>query len=191
MFMLKTRFEWTIVMLMAAMLGTAWIVVSREQVMASGGPVTLTEAPIVDSLAPDFTLQTAVGESITLSEIINRGGIGKPVVLNFWASWCAPCRVEMPSLQEASVKYNGRVAILGVNQGEELPTILEFGREFNVSYPLLADPTSDVTRLYEVNNLPTTIFIDQNGVVRRVVLGILSEAVLQSQIEELLAAVDG
>lgn len=184
--MLKTRFEWTVLLLLVALLGTTWIILSRETVLQASGPITLTEAPIANHPAPDFTLQTAVGQTITLSEIINQGN-GKPVVLNFWASWCVPCRVEMPSLQEASVRYNGRVAIIGVNQGEDTPTIIDFGNEFNVSYPLLADPDSQVTRLYEINNLPTTVFIDQKGIVRQVVLGILSEAVLQSQIEEMLA----
>ena len=179
--MLRTRFEWTILLLLAALLGTAWIILSRE-------PVTLTEAPIVGHPAPDFALQTAVGQTVTLSEITNQsGGSGRPVVLNFWASWCAPCRVEMPSLQQASVIYNGRVAFIGINQGEDFATITDFGNEYRVTYPLLMDPDNQVNRLYEVNSLPTTVFIDQNGIVREVVIGILSEAVLQDRVESMLA----
>jgi thiol-disulfide isomerase/thioredoxin len=186
--MLKTRFEWIILLWLAALLGTAWIVVSREPAAQAGGPITLTEAPIVGYLAPDFTLQTAVGQTVTLSEIVDTAGsTGQPVVLNFWASWCAPCRVEMPSLQQASVTYNGRAAFIGINQGEDIPTITEFGNEYSVSYPLLVDPNSRISRLYQVNSLPTTIFIDQQGVVREVIIGILSEAVLQSRIEGMLA----
>jgi thiol-disulfide isomerase/thioredoxin len=153
--MLKTRFEWTIVTLLAALLGTAWIVVSRDPVTQAGGPITLTEAPIVGHLAPDFSLQTAVGQTVALSEIVDlNGAAGQPVVLNFWASWCGPCRVEMPSLQQASVRYNGRVAFIGINQGEDWPTITGFGDEYNVTYPLLIDPDNHVNRLYEVNSLP-------------------------------------
>ncbi|WP_420628580.1 TlpA family protein disulfide reductase [Candidatus Leptofilum sp.] len=186
--MLKTRFEWTILLLLAAMLGISWIIVSREPVTTAGGPITLTEAPIVGHLAPDFSLETAVGQSVVLSEIVDQaGGVGQPVVLNFWASWCAPCRVEMPSLQQASVRYNGRAAFIGINQGEDWSTITEFGNEYNVSYPLLFDPDNRVSRLYEVNSLPTTVFIDQHGVVREVVIGILSEAVLQSRVEAMLS----
>ncbi|MEZ4594117.1 MAG: TlpA disulfide reductase family protein [Chloroflexota bacterium] len=186
--MLKTRFEWTIVTLLAAMLGTAWIVVSRQPASQASGPITLTEAPIVGHLAPDFSLETAVGQTITLSEIVDTtGGSGQPVILNFWASWCGPCRVEMPSLQEASVRYNGRVAFIGINQGEGWPTINEFGAEYNVTYPLVIDPQNRVNRLYEVNSLPTTVIIDQNGVVREVIIGILSEAVLQSRVEAMLS----
>ena len=186
--MIKTRFEWTVVLLLAALLGTAWTVVSREPVSQASGPITLDEAPIVGFLAPDFSLETAVGQTLTLSELIQTNGAsGQPVVLNFWASWCGPCRVEMPSLQQASVKYNGRVAFVGVNQGEDWPTVLDFGSEYNVTYPLVVDPDNLVNRQYEVNSLPTTVIIDQNGVVREVIIGILSEAVLQSRVESLLA----
>ena len=175
-------------LLLAALLGTAWIIISREPVTQASGPITLTEAPIVGYLAPDFTLQTAVGQTVTLSKITGAvTAAGQPVVLNFWASWCAPCRVEMPSLQQASVQYNGRTAFIGINQGENIPTITEFGNEYGVTYPLLVDQDNQVNRLYEVSSLPTTIFIDQNGVVREVIIGILSEAVLQDRIESLLA----
>lgn len=174
--------------MLAMVLGTAWIVLSREPVTQASGPITLTEAPIVGHLAPDFTLQTAVGQTITLSEIVDTAGVaGQPVVLNFWASWCAPCRVEMPSLQQASVKYNGHVAFIGINQGEDFSTITDFGNEYNVTYPLLMDPDNRVNFLYEVNSLPTTVFVDQNGIVREVVIGILSAAVLQDRVESMLA----
>lgn len=190
--MLKTRFEWTILLLLATLLGSTWIVVSRESMTQENGPITLTEAPIVGHLAPDFTLQTAVGQTVALSDVINEAGAaGQPVVLNFWASWCAPCRVEMPNFQQASVQFNGRIAFLGINQGEDSQTITDFGNEFGVTYPLLVDQDSRVNRLYAVSGLPTTLFIDHNGVVREVVIGILSEAVLQSRVESLLAEVGG
>lgn len=190
--MLKTRFEWTITFLLVALLGMAWIIVSREPMTQASGPITLTEAPIVGYLAPDFTLQTAVGQTITLSDIVDAAGAAsQPVVLNFWASWCAPCRVEMPNLQQASVTYNGRAAFIGINQGEDAQTITKFGNEYNVTYPLLLDEENLVNRLYQVTSLPTTIFVDQNGVVREVIIGILSEAVLQSRLENLLAEADG
>jgi thiol-disulfide isomerase/thioredoxin len=188
--MMRTRFEWTILLLLAALFGTVWIVMSRESLLQASGPITLTEAPIVGHPAPDFTLQTAVGQTVVLSEITNQvGSTGKPMVINFWASWCAPCRVEMPSLQQASITYNGRVAFIGINQGEDFSAITDFGSEYNVTYPLLNDPDNRVNRLYEVNSLPTTVFVDQNGIVREVVIGILSEAVLQDRVESMLADV--
>lgn len=185
--MLKSRLEWTGLLMMAALLGTTWIFVSRTPPQTSAGPITLTEAPIVGHLAPDFTLQTPLGETITLSEVIDRNGASSlPVVLNFWASWCGPCRVEMPDLQRTSMKYNGRSAIIGVNQGESAATVTDFGNEFGITYPLLVDSDNMINRLYTINSLPTTVFIDANGIVREVQIGILNQAVLEDRIGELL-----
>lgn len=179
--MLNTRFEWTILILIAALLGGGWIVVSRESA-AKTAPITLAEAPIVGHLAPDFTLTTALGQELSMSDLA-----GQPVVLNFWATWCAPCRVEMPELQRASLKYNGRAAIIGVNQGETAKTVTDFATDYNVTYPLLVDTDQSVSLLYEVRGLPTTLFIDADGVVREVIIGAVSQAVLADRIENLLA----
>lgn len=171
---------------MVALLGSAWIVVSRDSTLESG-PTTLTEAPIVGHLAPGFTLMNAVGQPVALSDFVNRSdGQSRPVVLNFWASWCAPCRIEMPHFQNASRKYNGRAAIIGVNQAESTEVVSDFGNEFGISYLLLVDADNTVNRLYNVTGLPTTIFIDADGVVREVVVGTVSQAVLEDRIERLL-----
>ena len=173
--------------MVAAMLGTTWIFMSRTPQQTSTSPITLTEAPIVGHLAPDFTLQTPLGETITLSEVIDRNGAaGQPVVLNFWASWCGPCRVEMPDLQRTSMKYNGRSAIIGINQGESATTVTNFGNEFNITYPLLVDDDNSINHLYTVNSLPTTVFVDASGVVREVQIGIITQAVLEDRIQDLL-----
>ena len=186
--MLKSRLEWTGLLIIAALLGTAWIFVSRKPPQTTATPIALTEAPIVGHLAPDFTLQTPIGETVTLSEVIDRNGTGgQPVVLNFWASWCGPCRVEMPDLQRANMKYNGRSTIIGINQGESAGIITDFGNEFGITYPLLVDDDNAINHMYTINSLPTTVFIDANGVVREVQIGILTQAVLEDRIEMLLA----
>ena len=159
-----------------------------QQSVTSSGAITLTEAPHVGQLAPDFTLVTAQGEAVTLSEIVDRNSAqGVPVVLNFWASWCGPCRVEFPHFQSASLKYNGKAAFIGVNQGESASTIADFGAEFGISYPLLVDQDNAINQTYLVNSLPTTVFIDANGVVREVQIGIITQAVLEDRIENMLA----
>lgn len=187
--MLKTRFEWTILLVVAAILGSAWIILSQESATASRGPISLTEAPVVGHLAPDFTAETAVGQSVNLHQLFNNGTTaGQPVVLNFWASWCAPCRVEMPHFQNASRKFNGRAAILGINQGESAQVVTDFGNEFAITYPLLVDDDNEVNHLYSVNSLPTTIFIGADGVVKEVLVGTISQAVLEDRIESLLTA---
>lgn len=179
--MLRSRFEWVIWIVTAVLLGGGWIVASREPVINTSS-LNLVEAPVVGHLAPNFTAVDTLGRSYEL-----KAYAGQPVVLNFWATWCGPCRVEMPSFQNASRKYNGRISLLGVNQGESADLIREFAADVGVSYPLLVDEDSLVSRLYTVNNLPTTIFIDANGVVQEVIIGIISQAVLEDRIEQLLA----
>lgn len=85
------------------------------------------------------------------------------------------------------MKYNGRVAILGINQGESADIIRDFGNRQSIDYPLLVDENNDVNLRYTINSLPTTIFVGPDGVVDEVVVGIVSQAVLQDRIEGLLA----
>lgn len=180
--MFKSRYEWAIVTLLVALLGAAWIVTSRDPVDASPS-AALTEAPIVGHLAPRFSAATPDGVNYVLDDL---AGSGQPVVLNFWASWCGPCRVEMPHLQSVSEAYAGQAAIWGVNQAESPETIQDFQNETQVTYPLLADQDWTVNRLYGVANLPTTVFVDAQGIVREVFVGTMSRAVLESKVQALL-----
>lgn len=141
----------------------------------------LTEAPLAGYAAPAFTLPLVSGESVSLSDYR-----GLPVVLNFWATWCPPCRAEIPFFQNASVKYNGQAVILGINDGEAPATVAPFVTEFGMGYPVLLDTDSEVTIRYRVSALPTTIFIDRDGIIREVFPGIMNGAVLESRIEELI-----
>ncbi len=166
--------------MVAVLVGGAWIFVSKEEVKEPN-ILTLTEAPIVGHLAPDFTLQTPIGETVTLSELR-----GQPVVLNFWASWCGPCRVEMPFFQRTQMKYNGKTAVIGVNQGESANIVQEFGVRQAISYPLLVDDDNTVNLAYNIHSLPTTIFIDPDGVVQEVIVGIVNQAVLEDRIEGMM-----
>jgi peroxiredoxin len=93
----------------------------------------------------------------------------------------------MPSLQNISVKYNGRIAILGINQAESAPMITDFAAGMGLTYPLLVDQDNQVNQLYDVVSLPTTLFIDGRGIVREVVIGIMSQAVIEDRVERLLA----
>ncbi|MCB8944380.1 MAG: TlpA family protein disulfide reductase [Ardenticatenaceae bacterium] len=143
----------------------------------------LTEAPMVGQLAPDFTLTTAVSQSHTLSNYI-----GQPIVLNFWATWCGPCRIEMPYFQEASEKYNGRVTFLGINDGETPTLVTDFAAEYGVTYPLLLDNGRSVNILYNIRSLPTTLFINANGTVDEIIIGTINQGVLEDRLEKLLEA---
>jgi peroxiredoxin len=180
---MRERLAWLGVLALVALMGISWIALSRDD--APGLlPIPAAQAPFVGNLAPDFTLQTIDGRTVTLADYTQ--GEGMPVVLNFWATWCPPCRVEMPFFERASQTYEGRVAILGVNQAEKVETIADYARRNGLTYPLLADTEMKVNNLYAVLNLPTTLFIDRNGVVREILIGTISQAVLEDRIETLL-----
>ena len=180
--MLKTRFSWTISLITVALLGGAWIIFSQVPAETLGTDAGLTEAPIAGYIAPAFTLNNTVGDAVTLSDYR-----GQPVVLNFWASWCPPCRAEIPHFQAASIKYNGQATILGVDQGEPQPVVADFGAALGVSYQLLLDDDNSVNREYGVSALPTTVFVGPDGIIREVYTGIVNGAVLQDRIERLLS----
>lgn len=178
-----SRFFWSLLFVGVLLLGSGWIVHSREPVAGSGETTAgETEAPVVGHLAPDFSLVTLTGEEVTLSDFRGR----QPVVLNFWATWCPPCRAEIPFFQSASRKYNGQVAVLGIDDGEPRATVAPFVTEMGMTYPVPLDEESVVSRRYRVNSLPSTFFIDRDGVVQQVHIGIINQAVLEAQIEALL-----
>ncbi|MFN2223747.1 MAG: redoxin domain-containing protein [Chloroflexota bacterium] len=180
--MLRSRFGWTLLLVGVAILGLGWIAYSQEQEASLSGGEALTEAPIAGYLAPSFTLASTLGEEINLADFR-----GRPVVLNFWATWCPPCRAEMPEFQSASIKYNGQATFLGVDQGEPPSIVADFGSALSITYPLLVDQENVVSRDYNVTALPTTVFIDGRGVVREIVTGIVSKAVLEDRVERLIA----
>lgn len=119
--------------------------------------------------APDFTLKSRSGENIKLSE--QRGDV---VMINFWASWCAPCRQEMPLLEELHDRYADLgFTLLGVNVEEDSSAALDLLKEIPVTFPILFDSRNDVSKLYNVVAMPTTVILDRDGTVRYVHKGYL------------------
>jgi cytochrome c biogenesis protein CcmG, thiol:disulfide interchange protein DsbE len=179
------RFQWTVLLVLAALLGGSWIVMSQESAVVRD--TGRTPAPIVGHPAPDFELTTTGGDSYSLATYVNlAGGAGTPVILNFWATWCGPCRIEMPHLERASQKYAGQVMLLAINQMETPAQIDIFAEEMGLTFPLLVDQDRVVNNRYGVINLPTTIFIDANGIVREVIIGTINQAILEDRIGRLL-----
>jgi len=124
--------------------------------------------------APDFTLSTLDGDTISLSDLR-----GKVVLLNFWASWCAPCREEMPLLQAAHNAYSdGDLIVLGVNMGEETRRVVAFASDLALTFPVFPDEETSVGTLYRVRGAPTTYFIDREGIVRQRYVGPLTTGML-------------
>ncbi len=122
------------------------------------------QAPVPGKTAPDFQLESLDGESISLD-----GLRGKPVLLNFWATWCGPCRHEMPFLQEVfeDEEWTKRgLVILAVNLGETAPAVRKFMEANRLSFTVLLDTEGRVGTLYNTAAIPTTFFIDNGGIIR-------------------------
>lgn len=134
-------------------------------------------------MAPDFNLQSPDGSTVRLSDLR-----GKVVVLNFWATWCPPCRAEMPALQEAEERFAALdVLVLGVNVQEDAETLNAFLERFGLSFAVVQDLTGRVTTdAYRVNSLPSTFFIGMDGVVKVVRRGPLTIEAIDDDIRRAL-----
>ncbi len=118
--------------------------------------------------APNFTLLLEEGGHISLSDLE-----GRPVMLNFWATWCPPCREEMPDIIEA-YEADDELVVLSVNVREEMGAVAPFTEDFQISMPVLMDRDGELAELYAVRGMPTSVFIDRDGMVVTKWPGILS-----------------
>jgi peroxiredoxin len=134
--------------------------------------------------APDFTLRTLNGPNLRLQE--QRGRV---VLINFWATWCGPCREEMPQLNRLYDKYrHSGFTLLGVNVDEDLRNVSTVAGQLGVKFPVLLDTDKQVSKLYEMNAMPATLLIDRDGKVRYLHRGYRPgfEQTYDQQIRELL-----
>jgi thiol-disulfide isomerase/thioredoxin len=137
----------------------------------------------VGELAPNFSGTTLDGETIRLSDLR-----GKTVLINVFASWCGPCRLEMPHLVEAADQLEDQeVVFVGINLQENPEAVEAFRDEFNVQFPLVLNEDGSLTNnLYTPIGLPTSWFIDQDGVVRYVFAGAMTKEVLQNVLDDVI-----
>ncbi len=167
--------------LLVLVAGASWIWFTR----ADTNTTTTTQivAPHTNFRAPAFVLNTVGGETYDLTALR-----GKIVVINFWATWCPPCRGEMPAL-DAVHRANEKadIVILGVNQMENADAVQAFAQEFQLAFPIVRDADGNVSAQYQVSALPTTFFIDRQGVIRNVVIGgSMTREFIQNQVNALL-----
>jgi len=135
--------------------------------IACGAGVAATATPaygLLNREAPDFALHAVVGGNVRLSE--HRGDV---IVLSFWGSRCTPCKAQLAALDKSLGTYRSAgLRIFGINVDDDQTRALEFAHARSVSFELLLDPGKDVSRSYEVDNLPMTVMIDRNGIIRHV-----------------------
>jgi peroxiredoxin len=137
-------------------------------------------APEIGERAPAFELAALSGANLSLA-----GLRGSPVILNFWATWCAPCRLEMPLFQQCIETSGGALRVVAVNAGENPDVVQAFVDELGLTLDVLLDPSAEVQRLYQVRGYPTTYLIDAEGTIRIHHLGVLTEAQLDAYLEQL------
>jgi thiol-disulfide isomerase/thioredoxin len=145
----------------------------------TAGPLEDRTAAL-DEAAPDFRLAGLDGVVTRLADLE-----GRPVVLNFWATWCGPCKEEMPLLEAAYRRANGSLHVLAINYREPDDLASGFRDEIGLTLPVLLDLSGAVGDQYGVRGLPVTYFIDAAGIVRGVRIGSLTEELLNTQLAEL------
>jgi peroxiredoxin len=174
----------------AAVLLLAWFVAGRQGLSNVGkGGINTSLLPKVGDEAPDFVAISPEGQIVHLSDFR-----GQPVWLNFWGSWCPPCRAEMPDIQAAYQELQPQgLTLLAVSLGDKPSEAMNFAKLNGVTFDILLDPDRTLTSpTYPIYNFPTHIFIDKDGIVRKIVLSEMSTeqavAAAQSVLSEQTAA---
>ncbi len=181
--LIRDPIRWGAIVLGVLVLGGIWIAFSQVPVSATtSGAIP---SPREGFAAPDFTLETLEGEQVTLSELR-----GKAVVVNLWASWCPPCRAEMPALQaayEADRDQGLEILAVDMTYQDSEQDALSFARDFGLTFTIPLDRDGSVARQYLLRALPSTFFVGPDGVISKVVIGgPMSEATIRSTVRELL-----
>lgn len=175
--------RWATVMTVVLILSVSWTFLSRVPVSATTNG-ELPASPREGFPAPDLTLDQIGGGQVTLSQLR-----GKVVMVNLWASWCAPCRIEMPAIEKVYRAYKDQgFVVLGVNSTfqDSEPDAIAFVQEMNLTFPILLDRTGSVSHRYQLRALPSTYFLDRKGVIRVAVFGSMNEALIESKVAELI-----
>lgn len=168
------------VVLGAALLVLSVVVGAWSAERQKEGPGGERSAIQIGDEAPAFSLPAADGGTVDLRELR-----GTPVLVNFWATWCLPCRLEEPALARAERQHGHALEILAVNQGEPADVVAAYARERGLAYRVLVDPDGEVGRAYGLIGMPTTIWVDAQGRLAHVDHGVLTDERIERQVEAL------
>ena len=154
-------------MVLLLVLGVAWIILSRVRDDVAAERDDRSSLPEKGFAAPDFTLETLDGPAMTLSDLR-----GQVVLINFWTTWCPPCRAEMPAIQEVYDQYRDQgFTVLAVDLMESDAQVMDFVEEMELTFPILMDRDEGVSERYRIKSIPTTYFVDRSGVIQDIVIG--------------------
>ena len=180
--------QWNLVLVSVLVAGSLFIAATRVQPGSGAHPpaaqmdVLADPAPLPDHPAPDVALPQLDGAQLTLRDLR-----GKVVLINIWATWCPPCRAEMPAIQQAHATYSDRgLIVLAVNQREDTSAIAPFLEQYGLTFPVLLDRDGQASATYQANVLPSSFFVDRRGVIRAVYRGPMPPRVIAGTVEQLL-----
>lgn len=178
--MLKNQRVMLYVLILIA--GASWIEFSANTI---GPAIENVAAPQAGFAAPDFTLKTPTGKIYTLSDFH-----GQAVLVNLWATWCPPCRAEMPTIEKMYQEYKDQgfmVLAVDMTYQDDAFAIVPFTKEHGLTFPILIEETGEVASAYQMRSLPSSYFINRAGIVTEVVIGgPMAEALLRTRIEQIL-----
>lgn len=131
--------------------------------------------------APDFTAELLDGTTLTLSDYK-----GKPVIINFWATWCGPCVKEMPAFERLKEDFGDEIGIIAVNSGDDTETVKDFAEENGYTFPIALDEDFSISMLYPTNGIPYTVILDAEGNVTHISTGALDADTMYEKYKEAL-----
>ena len=168
---------------MNKMLKIALLVILTSGLLVTGCATGTGPSAQVGGTAPDFQLQDLDGQSVALSNLQ-----GNPVLLNFWATWCPPCRSEMPYIQQVYDEWSDKgLVVLTINTGESSTTVKEFMQANGLSLPVLLDRGGEVAEKYNIRGIPTTFFIDKDGIIQVKIIGAFpNEAAIEQNLGKII-----
>jgi peroxiredoxin len=183
-----TQRQWNWFFVAVLILGNLFIVATRVRPQRTTAAPTaasdgvMAPAPRADHPAPDFTLSSLDGTRVALSDLK-----GQVLLINVWATWCPPCRGEMPAIQAAYERYHDQgFTVAAVNFQEDPSAVATFMREHQLTFPALLDADGQVSRAYQAVSLPSSFFVDRRGVIRAVYHGPMPRSIIAGTVEQLL-----
>ncbi|EJL42666.1 thioredoxin [Brevibacillus agri] len=153
-----------------------------EKPESSASVVADVQKPEVGYMAPHFTLTGLDNQTYKVE-----GKRNKPLLLNFWASWCGPCRMEAPDLQKIYEKYGGQIDMYGVNvtSSDNPEAAQAFVQTYKLTFPIPMDVSGSVSNRYLVQAFPTTYLIDAQGIIRKKIIGMIDASTLELELRQL------